>query len=492
MGKQSARIYFQGKDHKEIYYQGHYHKAMYIGSQLVWEKIEGTTAQEIYLEYLVYKNGLYVGCDYYYNSTGNTVGIYAGTDLENMHLVGKLDKSNVWYRGISMLINDFYVLITEKAGTYHWYTWQMSEGNLSAETYSHNNIPSPIIIDLSTLTPTGNFVDIYTARSAAIIRDKIYIPNNAGFNDISYNDDAEPINDVFLKDGIVCGASTIVHAEENVKYLYQYFYSMDENDNITRTEVRFPDAATDAVKAQVIKDVKKNLQDIDDGYILTDISFYNPKNLFVNLGCNESGFMYIVNNKMYRYAMAALGCKVKGISSDGKDSYEADWTRYFAFYWKIDLDKMEVIDFDTDSLSYSTVITYFFRPKWDMPANGEIWSKYESDEFTIYEIMEAIDSSSYTKVTNIIYNIKSEGDKVHKLVLSDIEDPKGDIANIYNSTPVLLHAAYLKENYLYVDITNATYDSSGSHIQYPKAFLKINIETNKGETVRIQTKYIPE
>lgn len=40
MGKQSARIYFQGKDHKEIYYQGHYHDAMYIGSTLVWEKLK--------------------------------------------------------------------------------------------------------------------------------------------------------------------------------------------------------------------------------------------------------------------------------------------------------------------------------------------------------------------------------------------------------------------------------------------------------------------
>lgn len=41
MGRQSSRIYFQGKDHKDIYFQGHYHDRMYIGSQLVWEKIKG-------------------------------------------------------------------------------------------------------------------------------------------------------------------------------------------------------------------------------------------------------------------------------------------------------------------------------------------------------------------------------------------------------------------------------------------------------------------
>lgn len=39
MGRQSSRMYFCGKDHKDIYYQGHYHDKMYIGSQLVWEKL---------------------------------------------------------------------------------------------------------------------------------------------------------------------------------------------------------------------------------------------------------------------------------------------------------------------------------------------------------------------------------------------------------------------------------------------------------------------
>lgn len=39
MGRQSSRIYYQGKDHKDIYFQGHYHEKMYIGNQLVWEKL---------------------------------------------------------------------------------------------------------------------------------------------------------------------------------------------------------------------------------------------------------------------------------------------------------------------------------------------------------------------------------------------------------------------------------------------------------------------
>lgn len=39
MGKQSSRIYFQGKDHKDIYFKGQYHTFMYKGKQLMWEKI---------------------------------------------------------------------------------------------------------------------------------------------------------------------------------------------------------------------------------------------------------------------------------------------------------------------------------------------------------------------------------------------------------------------------------------------------------------------
>lgn len=48
MGRQSSRIYFQGKDHKDIYFQGHYHDKMYIGSQLVWEKLKSGFKSKYY------------------------------------------------------------------------------------------------------------------------------------------------------------------------------------------------------------------------------------------------------------------------------------------------------------------------------------------------------------------------------------------------------------------------------------------------------------
>lgn len=43
MGRQSARIYYNGKDHKDVYYNGKFHNAMYMKEQggIIWQKIGG-------------------------------------------------------------------------------------------------------------------------------------------------------------------------------------------------------------------------------------------------------------------------------------------------------------------------------------------------------------------------------------------------------------------------------------------------------------------
>lgn len=64
MGRQSSRLYFQGKDHKDIYFQGHYHDAMYLTDSegiatLVWEKLKGEPVNIRYISMLSYINGKY-------------------------------------------------------------------------------------------------------------------------------------------------------------------------------------------------------------------------------------------------------------------------------------------------------------------------------------------------------------------------------------------------------------------------------------------------
>lgn len=43
MGRQSSRIYFNGKDHKDIYFNGKFHSAMYFKDQggIIWQKLGG-------------------------------------------------------------------------------------------------------------------------------------------------------------------------------------------------------------------------------------------------------------------------------------------------------------------------------------------------------------------------------------------------------------------------------------------------------------------
>ncbi len=40
MERQSARLWFEGKDHKDIWFDGHYHCKMYLGKTLLWEKLK--------------------------------------------------------------------------------------------------------------------------------------------------------------------------------------------------------------------------------------------------------------------------------------------------------------------------------------------------------------------------------------------------------------------------------------------------------------------
>lgn len=95
MGRQSSRLYFQGKDHKDIYYNGHYHDAMYLSDSngnvtLVWEKLKGTLVKHVSM--LSYVNGKYYAvvesADYMYEK-GFPV-LYEGAFLSGMYEKGKI------------------------------------------------------------------------------------------------------------------------------------------------------------------------------------------------------------------------------------------------------------------------------------------------------------------------------------------------------------------------------------------------------------------
>lgn len=110
MGKQSARIYFQGKDHKDIYFQGHYHDRMYIGSQLVWEKLKG-------LLYKTYYHSYYLS-DSMWAENGN-VAVFIGPDQYQIYVTSDfitVQKSDTRFpKGIKQIacLNGIFYLLSD-------------------------------------------------------------------------------------------------------------------------------------------------------------------------------------------------------------------------------------------------------------------------------------------------------------------------------------------------------------------------------------------
>lgn len=115
MGKQSARIYFRGKDHKEIYYQGHYHDAMYIGNTLVWEKLKTEQPSGTPLDgfsAICYYNGFYYVVNY--DSSKYILYLYQGKSLQSLKQVYTVKS---WYQtSHNLYIADQYGLILIRHG----------------------------------------------------------------------------------------------------------------------------------------------------------------------------------------------------------------------------------------------------------------------------------------------------------------------------------------------------------------------------------------
>lgn len=512
MGKQSARIYFQGKDHKEIYYQGHYHKAMYIGSQLVWEKIIDERKELINIGNIVYRNGLFVVYSY-----SSPRGIFTGEDLENMHFIDDpIENSNRGgYAKYGKLMEEGYALIqSSNSSGDHWDTYLILNNDLSTESHRYKNTPFPITISLR--SALNNDVRNYFLglTEGILIKEKLFIPNSAyleswlltnkpyapaGFNGKTYSDDVKDyIKDVFLKDNIAWGASDVVHGGNELEYVYQNFYSIDEKRNINKTEVRFPEEITRAIRlkvSQIAEKVKGNFITVGS---ISETKFYGDERLYYSyvsydptkdfrLGIIDQetdsytktyGYEYVINNKMYRYARASVIFEFTVTTSEGAQlTYER--SAAFIFYWKIDLKTLEITDYEILDVETG----YNDSPLWGIPSKGTIVFKYDIPDFTIYGINDG----------TIIYNLTSEGDTVHKISVKDFEKDEYGIIDekfvnagyLEEAMQILCTSAYLKDGYIY--LYSDKYKNDSGHVQ-----LRINVETNTGDTVDVPKVYYTE
>lgn len=122
MGKQSSRIFYQGKDHKDIYFRGKYHGKMYKNGQLLWEKLFPD-------EYFVLKGvnqGVGVLCKtpYFYDmlpsaysiniigNIGQTLIGYCVSDVETSDMIFSADYGKTWKK-FDISVNGHSEYITE-------------------------------------------------------------------------------------------------------------------------------------------------------------------------------------------------------------------------------------------------------------------------------------------------------------------------------------------------------------------------------------------
>ena len=122
MGKQSARLYYQGNDHRDIFFRGNYHDRMYVGDNLVWEKINDK-AYFADVSYIYVTGGLWYSSGVYRLSRNNVsrtphhptfldVEIPAETVLYNKSY-SILDNKNHSYTHITSNYTDFQTNLEE-------------------------------------------------------------------------------------------------------------------------------------------------------------------------------------------------------------------------------------------------------------------------------------------------------------------------------------------------------------------------------------------
>ena len=456
MGKQSARIYFQGKDHKEIYYQGHYHKAMYIGNQLVWEKLTEEKKELNFVQSIIYRNGLYV--------VFSSSGIFVGNDLNNMKFLYDNFRKIVGNSLGSIyckLTNEEYVLIN--TAKMYFDTFLITDNKLSVESYLHNSTLYPIMADVH---KDGIDSDVGTV----IIKDKYFYPNNvyykdkdngyfAGFNKKEYDVDVnDHIGDAFLKDNIAWGIAYEIHGGKSLKYIYQNFYSIDYDENIKKIELRFPEEMTTAIRVKALKYACEEYSYCDEHAVYGDEESSDGRLTSYNSLSPEHE--YIINNKLYRYSYISI--PIAGIITSTAGTHISNFNSYFncVIYYKVDLKTLTITEFEITE----EAPTWKNPPKWGLPMANTIISKYETSDFTLY----CIDYGT----AYIIYNLTSEGDKTHTIYFKDFEnDEDGIVKKLYeDGIHFSYRSAYLQNNYIYINYSKTKR-------------IRINIKTNTGDII---------
>lgn len=153
MGKQSARIFFQGKDHKEIYFDGKYHNAMYQGNKLIWKKLKSAGWEKFETEMygVCCGNGVILTADYdhIYTSTDGIIWTQGASITMSLPAIKASEAKIIYLNGFFYIFRtvEFIVGFFISKGTYVYRTYdgktieKLKVNNERKDTTPHNIIP---------------------------------------------------------------------------------------------------------------------------------------------------------------------------------------------------------------------------------------------------------------------------------------------------------------------------------------------------------------
>ncbi len=327
MGKQSARLYFQGKDHKDIYFNGHYHDAVYLtdgegNATLVWEKIKGILDTKTF--FLTYMDGLYIAI--ISNVYAKDITFYSGNDRYGMNPCNVRDIRREDRRVQSMFgLGDKLEAILKLPYSVRSYSIPVSDGKLDTDNAVSDRLDGYYWNTSRSLV--GNNCNIY---EASLYSPSTSVASAPGIiiDGRAVNYDSPELNGsagIFGLAGKLFADSVLPNDGIDMNVPLRFFELDDSGTGLVSREVRLPVSLTGEFKLRALRAYnEKNPSGTKDEWSYKYTVPYET---------NHSGSVSVVNSTkgaVYLHLIAENGNKLWGKVFRYDEIYKAiiDFTRF--------------------------------------------------------------------------------------------------------------------------------------------------------------------
>ncbi len=331
MGRQSSRLYFQGKDHKDIYYNGHWHDEMYLSDDegkvaLTWKKLKGKLIP--YISMLSYVNGKYylVAESSKDPSVSGYPVLYTGSSLTRMKNRGLIFGDNPirgYYYVMHAYLDKLIIIKTRDISEKHVAVIPIVNGEADMKNIRYE-LDTFEYSGYAPSTQSSEYVykgrNYYYCKSNALYKNDTEIPSDASFADIFIDSDRL----------IAIGGLVRHHISADIP-AFQFGIFNDENNTVKLKEVSLEPIITDLQdneREKTIETLKARYEDYR--YISESIETIQASS---DAGEKFNSY-FISGNWGYKTVWIEVKLKFTGRYKVVEDSYilTTDDVRYHAYY----------------------------------------------------------------------------------------------------------------------------------------------------------------